>query len=217
MKRYASAATSPFSPEQTHMAAGKSINNKLEAVTLQQVASLCCVSEDRVKKWVNTSGLKPLTSESEQVYCQDLIDFLVRYNMPIPASILPAEAKKILFIFSSETLKYIYVTFLVHFFQKLRTEENFISDTVCYDQQAKYKILTFAPDLIVTYTISVHDNALQLISFAKKTGGCRVLSIVEKNISRENKTQIKTAGADAVVARCIHFNELVEKIHSLFK
>ncbi|MBW1751344.1 MAG: hypothetical protein JRJ37_11770 [Deltaproteobacteria bacterium] len=174
------------------MAAGNSINNKLEVVTLKQVASLCCVSEDRVKKWVNKRGLKPLTSESEQVYCQDLIDFLVQYNMPIPASILPAEAKKILFIFSSETLKYIYVTFLVHFFQKLRTEENFISDTVCYDQQAKYKILTFAPDLIVTYTISAHDNALQLIRFAKKNGGCRVLSIVEKNISRENKTEIRS-------------------------
>jgi len=125
--------------------------------------------------------------------------------------------KKILFIFSSQILKYIYVSFLVHFFQKLRTEENFISDTVCYDRKAKYKILTFAPDLIVTYTISAHDNALQLIRFAKKTGGCRVLSIVEKNISRENIAHIKAAGSDAVVARCININELVEKINSLFK
>jgi len=199
------------------MAAGNIKNNKLEIVTLKQVASLCCVSEDRVIKWIEKRGLKPLTKESEQVYCQDLIDFLVQYNMPIPASILPAEAKKILFIFSSQILKYIYVTFLVHFFQKLRTEENFISDTVCYDRKAKYKILTFAPDLIVTYTISAHDNALQLIRFAKKTGGCRVLSIVEKNISRENIAHIKAAGADAVVARCININELVETINSLFK
>ncbi len=199
------------------MTAGNIKNNKLEIVTFEQVASLCCVSEDRVKKWVDKRGLKSLTKESEQVYRHDLVDFLVQYNMPIPPSILPVEAKKILFIFSSETLKYIYVTFLVHFFQKLRTEENFISDTVCYDQKAKYKILTFSPDLIVTYTISAYDNALQLIRFAKKTGGCRVLSIVEKNISKENMAQIKTAGADAVVERCIHINELVEKIHSLFK
>lgn len=199
------------------MSAGNIKKNKLEIVTLEQVASLCCVSEDRVKKWINTRGLKSLTKESEQIYCQDLIDFLVQHNMPIPASILPAEAKKILFIFSSQILEYIYVTFLVHFFEKLRNEENFISDSVCYDRKAKYKILTFAPDLIVTYTISAHNNALQLIRFAKKTGGCRVLSIVEKNISSENIAHIRAAGADAVVARCININELVEKINSLFK
>jgi len=199
------------------MAAENIKNNKLEIVTFEQVALLCCVSEDRVKKWINKRGLKPLAKESEQVYCQDLIDFLVRHNMPIPASILPAEAKKILFIFSRRILKYIYVTFLVHLFQKLRTEDNFISDTVCYDRKAKYKILTFAPDLIVTYTTSAHDNALELIRFAKKIGGCRVLSIVENNISGENIAHIKAAGADAVVERCININELVKKIHSLFK
>ena len=199
------------------MTAGNIKNNKLEILDFEQVASLCSVSEKMVKKWVEKRGLKPLTKESEQVHCNDLVDFLVQYNMPIPAVILPVKAKKILFIFPSETLAYIYVTFLVHFFQKLRTEENFISDTICYDQKAKYKILTFVPDLIVTDTIGAHDDALRLINFAKKTGGFHILSIVEKNLSPKKIMQLKAAGADAVVARSIKIKELVKKIHSLFK
>ena len=192
-------------------------NNELEILDFKQVASFCCVSEKMVKKWVKKGVLKPLAKESEHVHCNDLVDFLVQYNMPIPALLLPVKAKKILFIFPSETLAYIYVTFLDHFFKKLRAEENFISDTICYDQKAKYKILTFLPDLIITDTIGAHDDALQLINFAKKTGGFHILSIVEKNLSLKNVMQFKAAGADAVVARSIKINELVKKIHSLFK
>ena len=192
-------------------------NHETAILDFEQVASLCDVSKERVQTWVRKKGLMPFSKESEQVSCYDLVDFLMQYNMPIPASILPIKAKKILFIFSSETLEYIYVTFLVHFFHKLRAEENFISDTVCYDQKPKYKILTFVPDLIITDTIGAHDEALQLIEFAKKTGGFTILSIIEKNLPQNKIMQIKAAGADGVVTRCIKIDELVTQIHALFK
>ena len=199
------------------MVTNKPKNNALEKLDIGQVASLCCVSRDRVNIWVEKRGLKPLTRGSRHIYCRDLVTFLMQHNMPIPVSVLPVNAKKILFIFSSETLKSIYATFLSHFFKKIKAEENFISDAVCYNRQAKYKILTFAPDLILTYTVRAFDNTLKLIHFAKTTGECRILSIVEEKISLENRVQIKTAGADAVVERSIKINKLVEKIHFLLK
>ncbi|MBU1139307.1 MAG: hypothetical protein KKD01_17205 [Proteobacteria bacterium] len=192
-------------------------NSELEILNFEQVATLCCVSKDRVKKWVEKRCLKSLAKKNEQVRCDDLVDFLVQYNMTIPASILPVEAKKILFVFSSETLGYIYVTFLKHFFEKLREEEKFISDTICYNMKVKYKILTFVPDLIIADTIGAHDKALQLINFAKKTGEFKILAIIEKNLSEKKIGQIRAAKADAVVTRSIKINELVETIHTLFK
>lgn len=192
-------------------------NNALERLAFEQVASLCCVSESKVKKWVKERGLPTITINPEQVYCNDLVDFLVQYNMPIPTSILPIKAKKILFVFSRETLGYIYITFLEKFFQKLRIEENFISDTVCYEQKVRYKILTFSPDLIVIDTIETFNKSLQLIKFAKNTSGCPILSIVGNHLSTDKAIQINAAGADAVVARSVNMEVLIEKIHSLFK
>ena len=192
-------------------------NNELQTLDFGQVASLCCVSRERVIGWVEKRGLKLQEKGSVRIYCHDLVSFLMQHNIPIPASVLPVNAKKVLFIFSGETLKYICVTFLSHVFQKLKAEENFISDGICYDSQAKYKILTFAPDLIVTYTVCAFDNALKLIRFAKTTGECRILSIVEEKISVENRMQITAAGADGVVERSIEINALVEKMHFLLK
>jgi len=206
-----------FSPEQPRMTVENKKNSELEILNFEQVATLCCVSKDRVKKWVEKRCLKSLAKKNEQVRCDDLVDFLVQYNMTIPASILPVEAKKILFVFSSETLGYIYVTFLKHFFEKLREEEKFISDTICYNMKVKYKILTFVPDLIIADTIGAHDKALQLINFAKKTGEFKILAIIEKNLSEKKIGQIRAAKADAVVTRSIKINELVETIHTLFK
>ena len=104
---------------------GESIKmSEIELLDFEQVASLCCVSQDRVRKWVEKRCLKSLSPETEQVRCDDLVDFLVQHNMTIPASLLPVEAKKILFVFSSETLGYIYITFLKHFFEKLRVESD---------------------------------------------------------------------------------------------
>lgn len=192
-------------------------NYEAKAIGIDQVANLCCVSVDRVRSWIERGLLKSsLSMEFEKTRREDLVDFLVQYNMPIPDSILPVKAKKILFIFSSETLAYIYVSFLINFFRRLKKEENFISDYVSYGKNTKYKILTFMPDLIITDTIGAFDESLEVINFAKNVGGEKLLSIVKKKESSENIEKIKRAGADGVVERCIDINELIVHIRKLF-
>ena len=192
-------------------------NYEAKAIGIDQVANLCCVSVDRVRSWIERGLLKSsLSLEFEKTRREDLVDFLVQYNMPIPDSILPVKAKKILFIFSSETLAYIYVSFLINFFRRLKKEENFISDYVSYGKNTKYKILTFMPDLIITDTIGAFDESLEVINFAKNVGGEKLLSIVKKKESSENIEKIKRAGADGVVERCLDINELIVHIRKLF-
>jgi hypothetical protein len=192
-------------------------NYEAKAIGINQVANLCCVSVDRVRSWIEKGLLKSsLSLEFGKTRREDLVDFLMQYNMPIPDSILPVKAKKILFIFSSDTLEYIYVSFLINFFDKLKKEENFISDYVSYGKNAKYKILTFMPDLIITDTIGAFDESIEIINFAKDIGSEKLLSIVEKNETIANIDKIKRAGADGVVERCIDINELTRHIRKLF-
>lgn len=184
---------------------------------IEQVANLCCVSVERVKKWIEGGLLKSSPGlEFGQTRREDLVSFLMQYNKPIPDSILPVKAKKILFIFSSETLGYIYVSFLINFFNKLKTEGNYISDYISYGKNANYKILTFDPDLIINDTIGAFDDSLKVITYAKNICDKKILAIVEKKETIENIDKVKLAGADGVVERSIDINELIDHIRKLF-
>ena len=91
--------------------------NEIVSLDIEQVASVCCVSVARVDRWIDVRGLRVSgQGECRNILSSDLVDFLVQYNMPIPEIILPAQAKKILFVFKNETLEFIYVKFLIEFF-----------------------------------------------------------------------------------------------------
>ena len=138
------------------------------SLDIKQVASVCCVSVDRVHLWIKKRGLKATLHENNyHVVGSDLVDFLVQYNTPIPGVILPAQAKKILFVFSKETLEFIYVKFLTNFFRKLKNDADFVCDFVSYGKDAKYKLMTFLPDLLVTDTTSTCSEAIKLNEFSK--------------------------------------------------
>jgi hypothetical protein len=151
------------------------------------------------------------------VASSDLVDFLVQYNMPIPETILPAKAKKILFVFASETLEFIYVKFLIKFFYQLRQDANFICDYVSYGKDAEYKLMTFMPDLLVTDTISAYPEAIRLNTFSRSVGRYKILSIIDKDMEPQDIKNIKSSGADAVATRCIEISDLVEQVNGLFR
>lgn len=185
---------------------------------IEQVASVCCVSEARVHRWIETKGLKASgQGENINILSSDLVDFLVQYNMPIPQVILPAEAKKILFVFASETLEFIYVTFLIKFFHKLKNDANFICDCVAYGKDAELKLMTFVPDLLVTDTVSACTEAIKLNTYSKEIGGNKILSIIDQGMDQEDIHKIQCSGAEAVVTRRIEINALVEQVNALFQ
>ena len=192
--------------------------NEIISLDIEQVASVCCVSEARVHRWIETRGLKVrVQDENSNIASSDLVDFLVQYNMPIPGIILPAKAKKILFVFASETLEFIYVNFLIKFFHKLKKDANFICDYIAYGKDAEYKLMTFVPDLLVTDTISAYPEAIKLNNYSREMGGNKILSIIDKNMNDQNINNIKLSGAEAVVTRCIDINDLVEQVNGLFQ
>lgn len=185
---------------------------------IEQVAKVCCVSPTRVHRWVETRGLRVKRQGAcLSVNSSDLIDFLVQYNMPIPETILPTWSKKILFVFASETLEIIYVKFLIKFFRKLKEDANFVCDYAPYGKEAEYKAMTFAPDLLVTDTISAYSEAIKLNRHFKEMGGAKILSIVDKGMGKEDVHRVRFSGADAVVPRSIEINILVEQCHALFQ
>lgn len=194
---------------------------KSKTLALEKVASICGVSLKRVRRWVEKKGLRThlLSQNEEVVNYDDLIDFLVQYNMPIPESVMPFKAKKILFIFSKEILDDVYIQFLISFFRRLKKEANFIVDYVSYGPNAKMKLMIFRPDLIVLDIGESEEDAIAISKFIKGTDEFRsikVVAVAHSTICGDRKNIIENSGIDEVLPRSIEIRPMIRRIRGLF-
>ena len=177
---------------------------------IEQVAVLCSVSVSRVHNWIEKNGLKVFASgESRRVRQQDLVNFLIQYNMPIPKGILPVNAKKVLLVYSDRRGRKAGLKFLQMLSEKIGRQAHCFADSVVYGKGAEYKILTFVPDLILADTMNAWEEALAVIRFAGSIGGMRAVALVRRNLAGLKRAQMFRAGAHAVIERNSGWNELL--------
>lgn len=192
-----------------------------EILSVEQVASLCGVSIDRVRRWIGKRGLTSYSQDqaTEGVERDKLINFLLQHNMPLPESIIPFKAKKILFVLASEMFNDLFIQFFMRFFEKIRKEANCIIDYIAYGPNVKMKIMIFKPHLVLLDTAGCGTDATNTARFIKNTDEfsmIKVISLVEKMPLGSNKHDIQNITVDAVVPRCIDIQSLIKKIESLF-
>lgn len=78
----------------------------LEYLSVDQAASICCVSEERFAKWIEKGLLPVIESKgSNLVRSRDLIQHLIRHNIRIPERLLQGNSKKILFILMEKDIR----------------------------------------------------------------------------------------------------------------
>lgn len=191
---------------------------KNQALTLDQIASLCGVSLLRVRRWIEKKELQVCSPDSseEMVRHADLIDFLVKYNMPIPDSIMPFQAKKILFIYSNYSGERLFIQFLVHFLGQLKKEQrNLIADHVSYGPDAKMKVMVFKPDLIILDMTENDQEALAMWRQIKNTeefSSSRLVAITGTGSLGEKKAAFQNDGIDEVVSDPVEIEQLAKRL-----
>lgn len=187
------------------------------ALRIEQVALLCGVSVSRVHSWIEKSGLKFIFSgEERKVQREDLVGFLMHYNMPIPGGILPMNARKILFICPEKRGRKAGNEFFRLFSEQFCRNANCLIDSVTFGKGAEYKILTFRPDLILADAVNSDKEALNVIRFVKSIGGMRAVALVRRNLAGAKRQRILAAGAHTVVERNVAWDELLACFNRVF-
>ncbi len=181
-----------------------------QALKIEQVALLCGVSVARVDNWIEKNGLKFIVARGERkVPQEDLVGFLMHYNMPIPGGILPINARKVLFVCSAHRGKKAGQEFFKLFSEQFCLNTNCFMDSVAFGKGAEYKILTFLPDLILVDAVNGDEEALNVIRFVKSIGGMRTVALVRRNLAWEKRERMLVAGAHAVMERNSDWEELL--------
>lgn len=121
-----------------------------EYLDLKQAAVICSVSDERFGKWID-KGVVPVidVKGKKLIHSHDLIQHLVRHNIPIPDRLLRGNSKKILFVLADESVPHAVTAEVIWALYKLRKQSAYIFDFVRFDSNIELKIITFRPDKIV--------------------------------------------------------------------
>ena len=192
-----------------------------ELLNLEQVASICGVTNDRVRRWIAKRGLETFQGDGsrEKIEKDRLIDFLLQHNMPLPESIIPFKAKKILIVFANEMVNDLFVQFLFRVFEQIRKEANCIIDYIAYGPSVKMKIMIFKPHLVLLDTAGGGNDALNTARFIKKSDEfsmIKIITLVEKLAADSNKNDRQPSMIDSEILRCMDIHSLIKKIENQF-
>jgi hypothetical protein len=121
-----------------------------EYLDLKQAAVICSVSDERFGKWID-KGVVPVidVNGKKLIHSHDLIQHLVRHNIPIPDRLLQGNSRKILFVLADESIPHAVTTEVIWALYKLRKQTSYIFDVVRLDNDIELKIITFSPDKII--------------------------------------------------------------------
>ena len=180
------------------------------ALRIEQVAVICGVSVSRVDSWIEKNGLKVIgMKEARKVRQDDLVDFLMHYNMPIPKGILPVHARKLLLVYSPGRGRGAVFSFLRALTGKIGGASRCITDFITYGKSAEYKILNFVPDLVLADAVHDDAEALGVVRFVRSIGGMRSIVLVRRNMAMARRAEMMKNGAHAVIERNSGWKELV--------
>lgn len=122
----------------------------LEYLDLEQAAMICSVSDERFAKWIEKGIIPVIQNQGKKlIHSHDLIQHLIRHNIPIPDRLLQGSNKKVLFVLTNEEIPQNIATEFIWTLFRLRKQSGFIFDFVRYDNNVELKIITLCPDIIV--------------------------------------------------------------------
>lgn len=173
-------------------------------LSLELAASLCGISPNRARKWIDKHGLKAVRGEGDKLFINaaDLIDFLVKYNMPIPDAIVPKNTKKILFVYREGADDKNFLRYLIGFIRQLRKKKScFIADQVPYSPDVQMKIMVFKPDLILLDAVDNTENVIAISRFVNNSREFSTIKIVAYSNALNNGEYLallKSEGVDEI-------------------
>ncbi len=132
--------TQPFTPDE------------LEFLDLGQAAAICAVSQERFNRWIE-KGVVPviLTDRGTLIRSHDLIQHLIRHNIPVPERLLQGNYKKVLFVLGEQEVPQTTAAEIVQTLFRLKKEAPLIFDFVHNDENIELKIITLQPDVIILF------------------------------------------------------------------
>ena len=185
-----------------------------KAINTYEAAEYCQVTPRTMIQWINEGKLKAYRTPGNhnRIQIEDFIDFLKRYNMPIPSEFTSekGDRKRVLIVDDDKRM--------IDAIQRVLKREKMYDLEIAYDGfEAGEKFSDFKPDLIVLDIRIPGLDGYKLCSHIRsdfKNEKIKIL-LISGNIGPNEIQQIKKSGADDYLEKPFKNHTLKEKIEEL--
>ncbi len=179
------------------------------------ISEICGASPTTVADWIDAGKLKAFHTPGghRRVRKDDLLEFLKKYDMPIPDELIKDSRKKILIVDDDQAVIDLITRFLKQFPQKYQ----FASAIDGF--QAGQTLAEFEPELIILDLMLPGIDGFEVcrdIRSNEKTIGIKILAITGYD-TPVNRKKILSYGANDYLAKPFEMEDLGKKISILLE
>lgn len=186
---------------------------KKKTLTTYDIADHCQVVPRTVSQWIKEGKLKAYHTPGNhsRVQTEDFLDFLKKYDMPVPAGLLPkSNKKKVLIVDDDKSM----VDAIYHILQRKKVYDL----EIAYNGfEAGEKFADFKPDLIILDIKMPGLDGYQVCSRIRSNQHNRNVKIllISGIINLKEIGPIQDSGADDYLQKPFSNKVLMEKIEKL--
>ncbi len=185
-------------------------------LTIEEIATACCVTNDKVKEWLEGNHLKRAWPGEDLLDSAELISFLIRHSMPVSPWLLPPQTKKILFITSDEGEFQDQSATFDHICRFFADSCNILVETSLAGRYADLCIFTFCPNIVVMFIkeFSVHTETT--LNFISSIPEQRTILIVDDLLWKAKIDGLITLPAHLIVSENMPVAHVLSQLQSVF-
>ena len=186
---------------------------EMTPLTSSQIAAYCHVTPRSVNKWIEEGKIRTYTTPGGhyRIRLEDFLDFLKKYNMPLPPELQGSVVPKRILIVDDEKN-------LVNSVKRtLKLAGNYEVDSACDGFDAGRKLLAFKPDLVILDIRMPGMDGYEVAKRIKESpeGGRVRIIAVSAYFEEEGKEKILSLGADACLEKPFEEDILIQKIEEI--
>lgn len=190
--------------------------NGQRLLTVEEIATACCVTNDEVQKWLEGNQLKRARPGEDLLDSAEVISFLIRHNMPVSPWLLPPQTKKILFIASDEDeFRNQSVTF-DHICRFFADSCNILVETSLAGKFADLCIFTFCPNIVVMFIKEYSERTETTLNFLSSIPEQKTILIVDELLWKAKGDGQLTLPAHLIVSENTPVAHLQSQLQSVF-
>lgn len=187
----------------------------MEILSVGKIAKMCHVGRATVQRWINDGKIKAFTLPSGhfRVRCEDFLQFLRQYNMPVPEE-LNVSARKILIVDDDEDIVDL-VRQVITGIPDLSVDIRSANSGV----QACLQLGVFKPELLILDLRMPDVDGLEVargIYHSPDLEGTQVL-VITGYATDENMSTLKAMGIGSVLTKPFQFDELTRLVKESLK
>ena len=191
--------------------------NGQRSLTIDEIAEVCCISNQEVRKWFADKIQKSESAGADLIDAAEVVWFLVKNNMPVPASLLPPKTRKILFIANDE---YEFQDKCEKFDQICRflgTDCNILVETSTAGKLADLSLLTFLPNLVVIFLKTYSHEFVTTFNLLKNFPEQRMILFVDDSMRGNIQSDLgKLSSQHLIVGDAQPVEELLPQLRVVF-